>query len=229
MIVSHAHRFIFLKTKKTGSSSAEYALADLCEGDDIITPASRDEEPERTGRRAQNYMLPWSKRSPVKVVRSFFTDTPERYVGFYNHMPAARARPLLGRGIWDSYYKFAVERNPWDRQVSLYYWRYPDPATRPSFSEFIENPRYVRKARNWRIYTINDQLAVDRIARYETLDHDLAAILAEIGIEARLTLPRLKSGTREGGPAYREYYTDRTREIVAGWYEKEIGVFGYSF
>jgi hypothetical protein len=38
MIVSHRHRFIFIKTHKTAGSSMEMALAPLCGPDDIVTP-----------------------------------------------------------------------------------------------------------------------------------------------------------------------------------------------
>ena len=38
MIVSHKHKFIFLKTKKTAGTSIELALTKLCGDDDIITP-----------------------------------------------------------------------------------------------------------------------------------------------------------------------------------------------
>lgn len=228
MIISHKHRFIFLKTKKTAGSSIEYALANLCGDDDVITVASKNEEPNRPGRRGQNYWLPWSKRRPVEMVRSFFTDTPERYVGFYNHMPARRVRQIVGDDIWRSYFKFAFERNPWDRQVSLYFWRYRDPETRPSFEDFIKDPRKVRKARNWSIYSIDGRIAVDEMGRFETLLDDLNSILQRLDLPVDPELPKLKV-TREAGRGYREFYTDETRDIVGGWYAREIEAFGYEF
>lgn len=228
MIISHRHRFIFLKTKKTAGSSIEYALADLCGDEDVITVASRDEEPTRPGRRGQNYWLPWNRRRPVDLVRSVFTDTPERYVGFYNHMPARRVRQVVGEDTWSSYFKFAFERNPWDRQVSLYFWRYRDPEARPSFDDFIKDARKVRKARNWSIYAIGDDIAVDEVGRYETLGADLDRFMERLGLPAGLDLPRLKS---TGGPGrdYRTFYTEETREIVGDWYRREIEAFGYEF
>jgi hypothetical protein len=40
-------------------------------------------------------------------------------------MPATEARALLNDDkIWRSYFKFAFDRNPWDRQVSFYHHRY---------------------------------------------------------------------------------------------------------
>ncbi|MEM6667424.1 MAG: sulfotransferase family 2 domain-containing protein [Pseudomonadota bacterium] len=229
MIVSHAHRFIFLKTKKTAGSSIEYSLAPHCADGDIITPASRDEEPNREGRGAQNFWLPLSQRGPVGMVRALFTDTPERYIGFYNHMPAARARQLLGETIWTGYFKFAFERNPWDRQVSLYYWRYRDPETRPGFEDFCCDPRWRKAARNWSIYSIKGSVAVDRVGRYERLTDDLKAIFETVGLEGEPALPHLKSSTREGGRDYRAHYTPAARDAVASLYEREIDAFGYEF
>lgn len=229
MIISHRHKFIFIKTKKTGGSSIEYALSAVCGDEDVITPASSDEEPIREGRGAQNYMLPFGKRGLINPIRAFFTDTPERYAGFYNHMPARNVRPLVGERLWREYYTFAFERNPWDRQVSLYYWRYRDPETRPPFRDFILNPRFSRKARNWSIYSINDEVAVDHIARYEALDEELSRFSERVGCGPLPELPRLKSTTRDPSTGYRAHYDDETREAVAGWYRKEIETFGYAF
>ena len=38
MIVSHKHKFIFIKTKKTAGTAIEAALSELCGPQDVITP-----------------------------------------------------------------------------------------------------------------------------------------------------------------------------------------------
>lgn len=229
MIVSHAHRFIFLKTKKTAGSSLEFALATFCGDADIITPASPDEEATRAGRRAQNYILPPSRRPRLGQLRAPFSRTPERHIGFYSHMPAARARAFLGEAVWSSYFKFAFERNPWDRQVSLYFWRYPDAARRPSFEAFLTDPRWLRTTRNFDIYTIGGKPAVDFLGRYDRLSTDLRTALDRIGIRDEPALPRLKGGTRPAGQDYRSFYTGKTRAIVADLYAREIEMLGFEF
>ena len=45
MIISHEHKFIFLKTRKTAGTSIELALSQLCGPNDIITPISPNDEP----------------------------------------------------------------------------------------------------------------------------------------------------------------------------------------
>ena len=55
MIVSHEHKFIFLKTIKTAGTSIEAALAQICGPDDIITPYREASETDRKGRGPQNF------------------------------------------------------------------------------------------------------------------------------------------------------------------------------
>ena len=67
MIVSHKHKFIFLKTKKTAGTSIELALSRLCGPADVITPLTADRRGAATGGRgAQNWRLHgwWRKPSP---------------------------------------------------------------------------------------------------------------------------------------------------------------------
>src|SRR5262245_1397709 len=60
MIVSHRHRFIFLKSKKTAGTSVELALSAVCDAGDIITPlAQPEDEPLRRGLSPQN----WQRRT----------------------------------------------------------------------------------------------------------------------------------------------------------------------
>jgi len=44
MIISHEHKFIFLKTRKTAGTSIELALSHLCGPDDIVTPMSPNDD-----------------------------------------------------------------------------------------------------------------------------------------------------------------------------------------
>ena len=45
MIISHRHRYIFIKTHKTAGTSVEISLSRFAGPDDVLTPvAPRDEE-----------------------------------------------------------------------------------------------------------------------------------------------------------------------------------------
>jgi len=235
MIVSHRHKFIFMKTMKTASSSMEIALSQLLGPDDILTPAREDLDVMRKGGPGgQNYrsVHPDVPRIPMwrKLLRR-----PERYyhptVGFYEHMPAWRARRYLGEQIWQSYYKFSFERNPWDRQVSFYHYKTRDiPKTRrPTFEQFLAKGKRAQVT-NWDIYTIDNEVVLDFVGRYENIDADFEKALGRIGLSEKISLPKANvTQSKPNARRYQDYYTDETRALVAGWSGGEIKHFGYEF
>jgi hypothetical protein len=229
MIVSHEHKFIFLKTKKTAGTSIELALSELCGTDDVIAPLTEIDEARRAGGRcAQNWRLHgwWSSSRPL-LKRRWLKFAAADY-GFYNHMPAAEARAALNESVWRSYFKFAFDRNPWDRQVSFYYHRYRNKKAAPSFADFMHKDARAR-IDNYDIYSIDGQVAVDFVGRYETLAEDLKRALDHVGLGLTTELPRAKTDFRPEKLPYRDFYDEDTRAIVARWYAREIDLLDYKF
>lgn len=228
MILSHKHKFIYIKTRKTASSSIEAMLSRACGPEDVITPTT---DRLMTGERMppRNYQLdhPLVPKRPLwrRLLRR-----PERVyhptIGFYEHIPAWRIKAYVGDEIWNSYYKFTFERNPWDKQISWYFYKTKSKTHRPSFESFMTNKEKA-SVENYSLYTIDGDIAVDFLGRYETLGEDLAKVLKEIGIEGDTPLPRLN--VYGSGGDYRKLYTDKTRKIVEDWYAPEIERFGYTF
>jgi hypothetical protein len=159
--------------------------------------------------------------------RYWFRVNPGDY-GFYNHIPAKQARALLNdEGTWRRYFKFAFERNPWDRQVSAYHFRYRRTDNPPSFASYMHRKRRAW-INNYEIYSIDGYPCVDFVGRYETLEADLRKALKEIGLDFG-ELPRAKTNFRKSEQNYRDYYDDETRKIVSEWYAPEIGLLRYEF
>lgn len=267
MIVSHRHRFVFLHSRKTAGSAVTLALLRLLEPADLWLnapaylimsealrsgfvppparhPSVREVLVERHGARFARRALRRPHRLDQAGRRAFvdaYNSLQLPYPadgGGWQHVGAASARDHLGAAVWESYYTFAFERDPWERMVSLYWWRMrrqPDPATRPSFREFIEamysqDPARMRAARatkhsNWHIYTIDDRLAVDQLGRYETLGDDVRSILDKAGVTATVELPRSKHQVRREGPA--RLYDPDTIAMVGELFHREIALLGY--
>jgi hypothetical protein len=227
MIISHEHRFIFLKTKKTAGTSIELALCQICGPDDIITPVTAEDEKLRTGRGPQNWRRHgwWQSPRPLWKRRWLKLGPPD--YGYYNHITAAEVANYIGPEIWSSYFKFAFDRNPWDRQVSHYHFRHRGWKRPPTFAEFLSRDRRAR-VNNYEIYSIEGKPCVDFLGRFETLEEDLAKVLKTLGIEARPQLPRAKSSFRPHKP-YQDYYDEHTEKLVGDWYQNEIALLGYSF
>jgi hypothetical protein len=232
MIISHRHKFIFLKTEKTAGTAIEAALSELCGPDDVITPFREESEGDRKGRGPQNYRID----HPLKPQRSLWRKLllrPERYyhpsVGYYEHMPASRVRAYVGEETWRDYFKFAFVRNPWDRQISQYLYKTKSKARRPSLERFMARKKraYVT---SYEIYTIDGAVAVDFVGRYESLDADLRAAIERAGVKQRIAVPKVNvTPNKDESRGYRSYYSPATRELVADWYAPEIALRGYAF
>jgi hypothetical protein len=232
MIISHEHKFIFLKTKKTAGTAIEAALSELCGPSDVITPYREESEVDRKGLKPQNYRIDHPLK-PKRPLLKRILMRPERYyhpsVGYYEHMPASTVRDYVGEEVWRSYFKFAFDRNPWDRQVSWYLYKTKSKAARPSFERFMGSRRraYVN---NHEIYMLDDALAVDFLGRYESLEEDLNTALANAGVNQRIAVPKVNvTPNKDEARDYRSYYSPQMRDLVAQWYQPEIALLGYGF
>ena len=101
MIISHEHKFIFLKTKKTAGTAIEAALSELCGPRDVITPYREESEADRKGLPPQNYRIDHPLKPKRPLLRRLLM-RPERYyhqsVGYLRaHARLPRAR-LCRRG-----------------------------------------------------------------------------------------------------------------------------------
>lgn len=230
MIVSHRHRFIFLKTRKTAGSTLEVVLSRVCGPDDIVTPLGPKDEALRLDHGPRNYRLPmwrWPLNGLLKELRGRHPGT--RWTGHYPHMRAKAVRRLVGEEVWSSYYKITSERNPWDRQVSLYYWRMRNMADPPSFEQYLRgSDRRALRLGNFDIYSIGGRVIVDDVILYHDMRAGLERIFDRLAIPLPDEIPGAKTGIRPGSD-YRTYYTEETRELIARCYAREIDVFGFSF
>jgi hypothetical protein len=232
MIISHTHRFLFMKSIKTAGTSVEAALSQYCGGDDIVTPLNdfsfnRDESGAAVHRAMNAERLPWW----------------DKEIG--QHVDAPTMKAHLPDEIWRSYFKFSIARNPWDRTVSNFAWLTRNDATmkpRKRFYHRLGVPfderrelrtlfgRFVRRnpQTNDRFYVIDGELCVDFVIRYESLSQDLDTVCRRLGIPPP-NLPRLKAGIRKGADHYSQYYDDETRDFVAELHRNDIRLFGYRF
>lgn len=233
MIVCHKYKFIFLKTNKTAGTSLEIALSRFCDEGDIVTHLSSDEEAIRTGRgghSSQRYYAPWYLYNPRDWYNRIIHGDPKQL--YYNHIPARKLKRRLDPEVWDSYYKFCVERNPWDRVISQYYWRcrnLPEDK-RPSIDEFLGST-HVRSLRRkgFHLYTINGELQVDKICRYENLSEDLEEVRQHLGLPESIEMPKTKSTFRSDRRHYRDVLTPAQRDRIAEMFSDEIRIMGYEF
>jgi len=71
----------------------------------------------------------------------------------------------------------------------------------------------------------NGKVLADFIGKFERLEEDWAFVAEKLGITERLPHRRASLRARH----YTEYYTARTREIIATKFQVDIEHFGYEF
>ena len=231
MIISHKHKFIFLKTTKTAGTSLELALATLCGPSDILPPLSPEDERQRAqAQRARNYRIPlrlWAKRDFWNAI------VHGRFPEFKAHSSAQFVKNLLSADVWNNYFKFCVERNPWDKAISRFYWekaRRPVALAEMSFDEWLSTGgAYIDTKKGFDLYSLRGQISVDRVFRYEELEDGIDELTDILGLPERPCLPRAKSGFRPRDISYRDYYSQANREYIAKLFAREIAHFRYQF
>ena len=263
MIISHHWQFVFLHGRKTAGSSTTAALARYMTPGDIICgpvgdclragvwpPVFDDAAREIFGgaltlavaRRVHGKEHRFAKylmdRAASRWRRSFRRYNHSHWGFCSAHTTAEDIKRCLGEFRWGRYFKFIIERNPWDRMVSLYHWRtHGMKAARPDFRTFMQavdsgDPEEHRLCRahdpfNRDLYRPGDALLVDAIGRMECLHQDLEAICGEIGIPYDGWLPNAKSGIRPLGSKTTNYYDDELDQIVRRRFAWEIATLGY--
>jgi hypothetical protein len=219
MLVSHAAKFIYTKTVKTAGTSVELYLEPFCVKEAHTNGANRHGHREKV--------------SDVGIVGFRGRDRRTSQVKWWNHMPAADIKALLGDEVWNSYFKFCVVRNPFDKVISLfYYWRkagrFPFDPSAPDHEQLeswlINNRIPLDRDK----YTIDGQFCLDTVIRYERLHQDMERVCQRIGLPWNpAAFPTMKIGFRPQGKTIASLYTERSAKIVRDRFDFEFEFFGY--
>ncbi|MGZ4688926.1 MAG: sulfotransferase family 2 domain-containing protein [Acidimicrobiia bacterium] len=228
MIVSFEHEFIFMKVPKTAGTSVEVFLSQVAGASAIVTPIG----PPEAGHEARNYESTssvvvaaylHSMQGRAALTRTYRTIRGKRPL-YFNHMSAQLVKDRIGARRWNRFFKFGFERNPWDKTISSYFWETRKAEVRPPFVDWVLTPGNLKSDR--RLYTIDNQVAVDFIGRYETLETDLRVALERAGVTTPIELPRAKGKVRRTDA--RIAITAAADAVIQREFRTEIEQFGYT-
>lgn len=207
MIISHLHRFIFTAIPKTGTHSVREALRVHLGADD-----------------AEQARLFVEKRMPW----------PELARLGHGHISLAEAQPVVGPDIFDSYFKFAFVRNPFDRFISYCafatsregtFERDPRGVMRHLLFRAPPHNHIVFRPQHSFVLANDGRMLADQLGRVEDMQGGYDAICERIGI-ATQSLGRKNSSAHA---QYRDYYDQELIDGVARLYARDIDLFGYDF
>ena len=185
----------------------------------------------------KNALLPYSskkwQRKACEMALCGSNKTKDISLPFPGHIRASELIDIIGYDQYKKFFTFAIVRNPWDWQVSLYRYMLKN-ITHPQhdFIKQLDNfhsyvvwrcKEEVRLQRDF-IYSDQGELLINFVGRFENIDNDFSKICSQIGITA--TLPRLNvSNTRP----YQDFYNARSKDLVWRAFKDDIELFEYEF
>tara|TARA_B100001093_G_scaffold517782_1_gene600385 strand:- start:1013 stop:1591 length:579 start_codon:yes stop_codon:yes gene_type:complete len=152
----------------------------------------------------------------------------------WNHVPLWHRKQILNENIFNTFFKFAFVRNPFDRAVSIVeYWNkrskkkggptfdFIDFFTGGISSEFIIKDRFFSKYGSQYDFT----KGCNFIGKVENLQEDFNIICDKI----RITRQELPHKNKSKHKHYTEYYNDEAKRVIAELYARDIEAFNYKF
>ncbi len=212
MIISLKYNFIYIRTRKTASTSIHRALEQIRGPDEICIRG--------------NYPV-WSS-----VLKK---GTPPPEEGFQTHVAAMEIKPYLRRKIWKRAFKFTSERHPYEKAVSLAFYfaskkdKIEERGRKPVSEDFDEVLDLVIKFgryASYPLYFIDDVPVVSDFIRHETLEADLKRITEKLGIDLP-PLPEFKTAVRMDRRPARDILTRAQKETVYKTCRPEFELLGY--
>ena len=208
MSISYKNKYIFVHIQKTGGSSIHSVFDQL---------GLVEDGPE--------YLR-------GKITSEFFRKKFP-YTNYWHHLKAKDIKAVIPLNIWNSFFKFAFVRNPWDRALSIYSYR----------KQQVDNPKSVNYRQNipdsfeqWlqesapspqleHLADDNGNVLMDFIGRFENLQADFQAICSRINLPP-INLPHIRKSAHK---RYTDSYSPQARQLVDELYKSDIEHFGYTF
>jgi hypothetical protein len=206
VIISHTYKCIFIAIPKTATHAIRFAMRPYLGKDDT-----------------EQVNLFVQKKIPIEGFQHIN----------HGHIKAKEAAPILS-DIWNSYFKFAIVRNPFERFISYCAFLYSEQ------EEFHKNPEnflyhtlYNSKSKNHILFQPqsqflfdeNNKLLVDYVGRFENLQESYETICKNTGIPSS-ELIKINTSHHH---FYRTYYNAELIEMVSEIYQEDIANFQYKF
>jgi len=215
MLVSHKHKFIFIKSIKTAGTSTEIYLEPYCISD-VLESHGREMIQTEEG-----------------IIGTRMNQKLAEISEFYNHMPPKKIIDSIGEETFNSYTKIINVRNPFDMMVSHYYFKptfdlYSN--VEMSFEDYLLTTNVVEdlSKKYWDLMHVDNQYIIDEIVRFENLSDDINNLLIKLNLpEPKRELSEYKKNKRRPDKDWKKMYSNQTRSLVEKHFDFYLGLFNY--
>jgi hypothetical protein len=151
-------------------------------------------------------------------------------------MKADDIRAAVSPGFWAGAFKFTSERHPYEKAVSLAFYRYgkreriaakKGKRLSEDFAVVLDETVRTRLYKSFNFYAIDGQVVVDDFVRHETLESDLQRIGTRLGIAIPQQLPRKKAIYKLDDRPAAEILTAEQKRIIRETCREEFDLLGY--
>ena len=213
-MISHKHKCIFIHIAKCAGSTIENAF-DV----DIA-----DQSPNN-----HKNLFGWDNTHKLYLQHA----TPQELID-YGH---------IDNKIWDSYYKFVVVRNSWDKSISDFFWMRKKEHLRGLFIEYLDrsgvfkskltdntNPEYRGDHLTKQVdyFKLNGNLInYDRVLYFDQLASELPKVAKDLGLANNFFDKRVN--VISGKLHYSKYFSHQMIKKVEEVYKEDIDFFDFKF
>lgn len=170
--------------------------------------------------------------------------------GFGRHDRAREIRAKVGERVWNEYFKFTFERNPWEKIVSRY-WAYASGSGGKAYKRLWQRVTgrplsfpawfrmkvwqgrllglgHIRLPAQLRDYTDREQIIVDFIGRVENRAMHVELLSKRLGIDIQDDLRHGAEFHHERRP-YTELFDPWMQRVIERVFRRDLALLGYRF
>ena len=223
MLMSHSHKFIFIHIYKTAGTSVA----------NEFVPYSR-----LLDRMAYEYRFSRIAYGRVINLMGWHGGGMKQFTGYHKHAKAYQIEEKLGSNIFNSYYKFAFVRHPFDFIASLYFYLLQAKTnvshkmvSGMNFSDFLKwhlsrNPPLQI---DFLMNRSRDRRLVDYVGRYESLSKDVSNIKKHLNLENSGRIEHMNPSVKRKSKDYKDYYGDEEKNLLLDYFRHDFEILGYDY
>ncbi|WP_179376474.1 sulfotransferase family 2 domain-containing protein [Winogradskyella wichelsiae] len=214
-MISHKHKCIFIHIPKCAGSSIESAFGIDVSNNDL----DRDN------------LFGWDDTNKVYLQHA----TPQELIDF----------ELISKEQWNTYYKFIVVRNTWDKVMSDLFWFRATKNFTGSFNDYLNAKndflRFMKKGEDtYRgdhltpqidyMFLNSQPIRYDNVIFFDksNLDNKLIELAKDLKLSADFFQRKVQVGEKFNNH-YSKFYTDKMKRQIFEKYKKDIEFFNFSF